>query len=148
MSPFLRCLLALSQSFSKLRKNSTNALGNWVAMLKRHNAFRMNVSLQLTLGSVGGNFVGFASFVKGGVNQENADRAQSHANKRGDAHYFRPSSSHFLRSQILFFAFIFALGLASLFYTIRRGKWGGADPFYTIFGVLAVYLGGLGCLIL
>ncbi len=93
------------------------------------------------------DFVASASFIKSGFDQPDTDRAQTHPDQGGNTHNLRPPRSDFLRSQVLFFAFIFALGLASLSYTIWTSDRRTADPFYTIFGVLAVYLGALGCLI-
>ncbi|WP_397605677.1 hypothetical protein [Sphingorhabdus sp.] len=95
-----------------------------------------------------GNVIGFSSFLKSGFNQPNANRAQSHSDHSRNAHNFGPPSGDFLRGQILFFALILTGGMISLGYAIWRGNRGRADPLYTVMGVLSVYIGAIGCLIL
>ncbi len=47
--------------------------------------------------------------------------------------------------KVLLFPLVLALGLANICYALWLGSWKRADPFITIFGVLAVYLGAVGC---
>jgi hypothetical protein len=88
------------------------------------------------------------SFIERSFDQPDANGAKSHSDQGGYAHDASPPSRHFLSGQVLFLTFVLSLGLASLAYTVWLGERGRADPFYTIFGVLAVYLGALGCFLL
>jgi len=92
--------------------------------------------------------VSFPCFIESGFNKPNADGTDTHANKGGNSHDLRPPRHNALRGQIIFVAFVFALGLASLFYTIWLGNRGRAEPFYSVFGVLAVYLSAVYCFVL
>ncbi len=95
-----------------------------------------------------GQFISLARLIESGLNQKNTYGAQSHSDEGGDSHNLGPPSGHFLRSQVLFFALIFTSGLVSLGYAIYLGGRGRADPYYVVFGVLAVYLGAIGSLVL
>jgi hypothetical protein len=81
-----------------------------------------------------------SGFVESGFDQPNTNGAKAHSKQGGNAHDLRPPSGHALGSQVIFLAISFALGVASLFYANYLGSRGRADPYYYIFGVLAVYL--------
>jgi len=138
------------------RALAANVMSHGGANIREHYSNRDKLRSDLNFGAIGNqicaltekcDLIGRSSFVKSGFDQPNANRAQSHADQGSNTHDFSPPSRDLLRGQILFFAFVFALGLASLIYTIWGSRRRPADPFYPIFGVLAVYLGALGCLI-
>ena len=137
----------ISWGSSKIFETDVNR-GSVILGSDKHCFSNKDIWAQMPFRCVFGNFVCFASFVKGGVNQENADRAQSHAYDGSNGHYISPERGLPLRYKVLFVALVFAGFFASLFNAIRLIDGERADTalpylFAGVFGIIVSTIIGL-----
>lgn len=128
-----------------------SAMGAWTsnkrirANFEERDAGRVSIFHHLL-----GKFVRLPRFMKSSVNKKDANGAQAHTDQCSDAHYFCPPRGNFLRGKVLLYSLVFASGLLSFGYALhlgRRDERSASLP-YLILGVLFIYLGALGSLLL